>query len=297
VSVSGPSVSGGDPRPLLRAGFAGAVALPLVVTTVLLALPGPSPWWRSFDAGLWAAFVGVFGAVGAMLSVAWALECRVAVVVGLVVPIGAAAWPTLGFGEVPDAVSTLVGTAVVGVPALVLGVSLEYAARRSDRRLRPTRVEGVALVVGVVHLLAIDCLTATLEHRPFLPRPTEVVHVDVAGMALLAVVVGGAILLGGVPVVLGRRCRLVVPAGFVLLAFGWATYRTWLRSLGTLPPEGPGFGISPTPLTLYLWGGSLLVVAAMLLGGLEYTLRRRLGIAPPPAPWPDPPGGEEPRES
>ncbi|SDR43778.1 hypothetical protein [Natronobacterium texcoconense] len=264
---------------LLRAGFTGAVGLPLVVAAVFVALPEPSaiPWWRSFDAGLWARFVGLFGLVGVILGVAWTLECRIAFALGLVALVGAVAWPPLGFGELPNVVSTLVGTAVVGLPTLVLAVPLEYAARRSDRRLRPTRVEAVALVVGLVHLLVVNWLTATLENRLFLPRPSELAHADPAGLVALTVIAGGLILLGAVPVVLAWRLRLVTPAGFVLVAFGWATYRTWQLSLETLPPAGPGFGLVPTPLTLYLWGGSLLLVGAVLIGGLEYLFHRKRG--------------------
>lgn len=293
-----------DARRSVLAGSVGAIALPLVVAAVFVVAPDPSvvPWWRSFDAGLWVAFVGGFGLVGALLGVAWTLECRVALAVSLCAVVGAVAWPPLGFGESPNVVSTLTGTAVVGLPALVLAVPLEYAVGRSDRRFRPTRIEAVALAVGILHLLTVNWLTGTFENRPFLPGPGEIVRVEPVGLVALTVVAGGLVLLGAVPVVLAWRLRLVSPVGFVLVALTWVSYRTWRLALETLPPAGPGFGLVPTPLTLYLWGGSLLLVAAVLLGGLEYALRRRLGIAPPPSPLRSTPAAHtrettEPRES
>lgn len=265
-----------DLRSVLRYGLAGAVSLPIVVAAVFVALPESSglQWWRSFEHIQWLLFGGVFAVTGGILGVAWELECRISVGLGIVILVGSVAWPVVGFAEVPSVVSTLTGTAVVGLPALVLAVPLEYAARRTESRLQPTRVEAVALVGGVAHLLAVNWLTETLEHRPFLPESGELIQADLAGMGLFVVVVSGMILLGAVPVVLAWRARLVMPLVFVLSVLGWATYRTWLRSLETLPPDGPGFGLIPTPLTLYLWGGSLLLAGAVLIGGLEYLLRR-----------------------
>ena len=174
------------------------------------------------------------------------------------------------------------GTFGFVVPFAVVAIPVESVLRTDDRP-RPTRLEWLALAVGVGHLLAVDRLKTTLEHRPLLPPPTELAGVDPYGLALLVTFTVGLILLGAVPVVLAGRLRLLTPPAAVLVAFGWASYRTWLRSLETLPPAGPGFGISPTPLTLYAWGASVLLVGVLVLAGLEFLIRRTLGIAPPPS--------------
>ncbi len=269
---------------LVRAALLGAGTLLIVVAVAFSILPAgsPIPWWRQYDAATWLFFVGVFGIVGATLGVGWQQGCRVAVagIVGLLLVLSAV--PPIAFGEPPDSWFVLGGTAVVVVPFALVAVPLEYVLRAVDRP-RPTRVEWLALAVGVGHLLVVHWLKTTLEHRPLLPSPTELGAVDPYGLALLVTFTVGLVLLGAMPVVLAWRLRLLTPPTAVLVAFGWASYRTWLRSLETLPPAGPGFGISPTPLTLYAWGASVLLVGVLVLAGLEYLVRRTLGIAPPPS--------------
>ncbi|WP_255193355.1 hypothetical protein [Natronobeatus ordinarius] len=271
-------------RAVARAALLGAAGLLLVVAVAFSILPAGSPvsWWRQYDATTWLFFVGVFGFVGATLGVGWQQGCRVAAagIVGLLLVLPAV--PPIAFGESPDSWFVLGGTAVVVVPFALVAVPIEHVRRTADRS-RPTRLEWLALAVGVGHLLAVDRLKTALEHRPLLPPPTELGAVDPYGLALLIAFTVSLVLLGAVPVVLAGRLRLLTPPAAVLVAFGWASYRTWLRSLETLPPEGPGFGISPTPLTLYAWGASALLVGVLVLAGLEYLVRRTLGIAPPPS--------------
>ncbi|RQG95018.1 hypothetical protein [Natrarchaeobius oligotrophus] len=271
-------------RQLARAGLVGGVGLPVLVAVIFVLLPDSAviPWWQHFDVGLWLAFVLLFAFAGALLGIAWRVRCSVAVGLGLVALVGAVVWPILGFGEPPTVVFALGATAFVVVPLLVLAVPTEYLLRSPERNPPlPTRLEVVALLAGIGHLLAVHGLQTVLERRPLLPGSAELVRAEPTGLLVLAVIVMGLILLAAVPIVLATRVGLVSPVAIVLVAFGWATYRTWLLSLETLPPDGPGFGLLPTPLTLYAWGASVLLVVVVLAGGLEYLLCRPLGIGPP----------------
>ncbi|NGM68909.1 hypothetical protein G6M89_07775 [Natronolimnobius sp. AArcel1] len=146
----------------------------------------------------------------------------------------------------------------------------------NDRtRVIPTRIKAIALAVGVGHLLALVGVTAVLEGDPFGPTPNELLAADQYGILMFVVSVAGMILLGAIPAVLALRWRLVTPLGFVAIAFGWATYQTWLRSLESVP--GAGAGISPSHLSLYAFWSPLILVIALLCGGLEYVARRRFG--------------------
>ena len=230
-------------RALVRAALLGATGLLLVVAVAFSILPAgsPVPWWRQYDATTWPFFLGVFGVVGATLGVGWQQGCQIAAagIVGLLLVLPVV--PPVAFGEPPDFWFVLGGAAVVVVPFALVAVPLEYVCRTGDRS-RPTRLEWLALALGVGHLLAVDWLKTTLEHRPLLPPPTELGAVDPYGLALLIAFTVGLVLLGAVPVVLAGHLRLVIPSAAVLVALGWASYRTWLRSLETLPPAGPGSG-------------------------------------------------------
>ncbi|MEY7849347.1 hypothetical protein AB7C87_09120 [Natrarchaeobius sp. A-rgal3] len=274
-----------DRRALVRSVLTGGVLLPVLVALGFAILPDPSPqpWWEHFDIGLWVVFVALFAVVGALLATGWRLDCRIAVLAGCMALLGTAGWPIVAYGEPPDIVFTMGGTALVVGPLLALAVPVEYLVRTADDRRFSGRIEAFALAVGVVHLFAVDRLQAVLEGRPMFPSVSELPGIEPAGGLLLGVVSAGLVLLVAVPIVLTWRVRLVSPLGFVLAVFGWAAVRTWRLSLETLPPAGPGFGLLPTPLTLYVWGSSVLVVVAVLFGGLEYLLRRRLAVVPPPS--------------
>lgn len=269
---------------LLRTAFVGAAGLVTVAAVVFSILPNGSltRWWEGYDAVAGMLFLATFGVVGATLAVGWRRGCRLAAVgiAGLLLAL--VAFPAVAFDGRPDSRFVLGGTALVVVPFALVAVPLEHALRTTDRP-RPSRIEWVALAVGVGHLLAVHRLKAILERRPLFPSLAELGAVDGFGFAALVLFSVGLILLGAAPVVLAVRLRLVTPPTVVLGGLGWAACRTWLQSLETLPPTGPGFGISPTPLSLYAWGSSVLLAGVLAVAGLEYLARRTLGIAPPPS--------------
>ena len=195
---------------LARAALFGAASLVPIAAAVftLLSDGSPIPWWRRYDAGSWVGFLGTFGFVDATLGVGWQRGCRVAAIgiVGLVASL--VIWPPIALGESANPTFVLVGSATVVVPFAVVAIPTEYALRSADRP-RPTRVEWIALAPGVGHLLTVHWLTTTLQHRPLLPSPTGLLEalrepgaVDPAGLAALAAVVTGLVLLGSIPVVL-----------------------------------------------------------------------------------------------
>ncbi len=103
-------------------------------------------------------------------------------------------------------------------------------------------------------------MTAVLEAEPFGPTPSELFAADPFGILLFVVSVSGMILLGAIPAVLALRWRLATPLAFVAVAFGWATYQTWLRSLETTTTAAD---ISLTHLSLYaVWSPLLLAIAS-----------------------------------
>ncbi|THE65779.1 hypothetical protein D8Y22_06330 [Salinadaptatus halalkaliphilus] len=134
-------------RQLALGPLAGGVGLPVLVAVVfvLLADPTATPWWQRFDAGLWLGFGLCLGFAGVCLGTAWTGECRIAFGLGVAALVGVIVWPAIGFGESPDVVFALGGTAFVVLPLLVLAVPAEYLYRTNGReRLSPTRLEAIA---------------------------------------------------------------------------------------------------------------------------------------------------------
>lgn len=282
-------------RSSVGAAIAGALTLQILVSVAFLLLPSSSvqPWWRSFTAFTLVPFYVVIGAVGAVLAVSWRTNHRVTTVGVGACLVTVFLWPLLALDTGPDAVFLLVGTALVIIPVTVVVFPIEYLVRNADRsRWSPGSIEVGALLVGVGHLLLIHQLKTTLEGRPLLPLPigsggAPVGQLDPVAAAFVLLLSLGLILVAAVPLLIAIRIRLLVPAALVALVFGYATYATWRLSIETLPPAGPGFGISPTPLTLYAWGSSLLLVVAVAVAGAEYGVRHLTGIAPPRSPFSD----------
>jgi len=274
--VPGPSSDSTDPpQALVRAAVVGFLAFPLAVAAVFVVLPeqATSPWWQRFSPLLWVTFVGVFGLVGVELAAAWALECRITVVTTVLALAGVVAWLPLAFGEPPNIVFALGGTVLVVVPLLTISSALEYGLR-ADAYNPLGRLEVVSLLAGIAHLFVVDGLTRVLERRSLLPGVADLSRIEPIGVVVLAVVSTGLIFALAVPIVLAGRYRLGSPLAVVVVGFVCVSYWTWQLSLETLPPAGPGFGISPTPLTAYTWGSTVLVVVVLGCGGLEMFVRR-----------------------
>lgn len=95
------------------------------------------------------------------------------------------------------------------------------------------------------------------------------------GIVVAAYVCFGLVLLGGIPLVLLYRGRLVTPLAALVVLFSWASYETW-RSLEAARAVGadPGVSLRPDSAFFLFWFLPLGIV--LLLGGVEYALRTAL---------------------
>ena len=273
-----------SPHTIYRAIAIGAVGTPLLIAILFVLLPEPStvPWWERFDVRSWAVFVLVFGALGGLVAAGWTIGCRVTVGVTLGNLVLFFVLPPIAFDASFDVTFLQVWTMLVAIPVAAVFLPVEFALRYAEwSRLRPTRLDGLAVLGGVTHLLAVHVAGAAIHRNPLLPTLGSLLSYEPIGVALLALVVIGLVILGTVPLLAFFRVRLVSPILLLLAAFGWATYRTWLLAIETLPPAGPGFGISPTPLSLYVFGSSVLLLVTIAVGAIEYVVRRKLVIFPP----------------
>lgn len=86
-----------------------------------------------------------------------------------------------------------------------------------------------------------------------------------------AYVAVGAFCLGALPTALATAKRLVAPAFVVSILYGLSAYGTWSVYVATTTPPTP---VDPTPFGWFLIGWPVVAVAALLVGGVEFGLRR-----------------------
>lgn len=89
--------------------------------------------------------------------------------------------------------------------------------------------------------------------------------------AELAYLVVGAAALGALPAVLYTTKRLRSPTAVVTTLFTLTAYGTWSTYVAPTIPPAP---VDPTPFGWYLLGWPAVAAAALLVGGVEYGLRR-----------------------
>ncbi|SEO92897.1 hypothetical protein SAMN04487948_10831 [Halogranum amylolyticum] len=128
----------------------------------------------------------------------------------------------------------------------------------SRRPPSSTAAAGLVLLAALLHTVAAGVLwtwfgfdTGVAGDEPF-----------------FAYVAVGAVLLGALPAVAVATRRLRAPALVVAAAFTLSAYGTWSIVDSGLTP------VDPTPFGWYLLGWPLVAVAALLVGGGEYGLRR-----------------------
>lgn len=127
----------------------------------------------------------------------------------------------------------------------------------------------IGVVGGIGYALVALWVYAAIRGIPLgdlftLSRPGAVV--------VAAYVCIGLVVLGGVPLVLLYRSRLVTPLVGLVVLFSWASYRTW-QSLEAARAVGadPGVTLRPDSILFLFWFVPLGIV--LLLGGLEHALR------------------------
>jgi hypothetical protein len=143
---------------------------------------------------------------------------------------------------------------------------------RTAAWLTPSAIR-VGVIGGIGYALVALWMYAAIRGIPFgelftLSRPV--------GIVVAAYVCFGLVILGGVPLALLYRGRLVTPAAGLVVLFSWASYETW-RSLEAARAVGadPGVTLRPDTVFFLFWFVPLAIV--LLLGGVEYALRTALG--------------------
>lgn len=87
----------------------------------------------------------------------------------------------------------------------------------------------------------------------------------------LTYVAGGAFLLGVLPAALVTTKRLVSPVVLVSILYVLSAYGTWSVYVAPTTPPTP---VDPTPFGWFLIGWPVVAVTALLVGGVEFGLRR-----------------------
>lgn len=250
-----------------RLAVYGAVLGPILWTGYLLGLgvanlPRPVGFYPASPL-LWTLYIVPPSGVG--MLVGWGYD-RVHVT-ATIVPVIVALLPWTR----PLPVATLFGLNHHLLFALVFGLLLaavEYGARHPDL-LGPhltRRAIAIGLAFGVLHtVLAIWLRTVTFDLSWGLR--------SVFGLIIVAWMVLGALLVGGIPGWLLGRFSLVSPLFVVTGAFAWSALQTW-EYVQALRASGAAMGVAFTTFTFYLLVWFVVLAVAVLAGGLEYRVRR-----------------------
>lgn len=129
---------------------------------------------------------------------------------------------------------------------------------------------GLGLAGGIGHAVLALWLSTVVRGTSFAGRVPE----SPSGAVFVSITVAGLVLLGGIPLVLYVRRRLVAPLFGLLVLFAWAFYSSWhhfaeARATGATPIE-----IYADSLFGVLWIVPLAVV--VLLGLFEHAVRSRV---------------------
>jgi len=267
-------------RSAVRDLVLGALAAPLVVTALY--------WYGDFElvggptveTVLYVAVLVAFGVLFAFVAKERLWVTGLFGVALLFLP----ASPLLGGRSGPVFVSSLWDYFGFGLVSTLLLAGVEYPLRRPDgvRRVVTRRSLRVAGVAGVAHALLVVGLWVTLFRIPW-----ELF--TVFATTQLVWMVGGALLLAGVPAFLAVRLRLATPVVVVAGWLVWSAGTTWM-AVGAERPDGWLVTASPlnryviqgfVPLETYAVLWFLPLGAALAVGAIEYLLRRWLQVSPP----------------
>lgn len=249
-----------------RLALLGAVLGPFVWAAYLLVvgvgnLPEPFGFYPS-SLALWATFVLSAAGVGALVVG----SVNVHPVTGAIL----AAVVLLLPWTVPTPVTTLFLLNYHLLFVLVTGVVLwvvEYGIRNPDRvrEVATPRALRFGTAFGLGHLAVVVVLRTLVFDLGWGGG-------SLAAMLIVAWMLLGAVLVGGVPGVLLGRYGLVAPLGVLTSALAWSSYATWTY-LQELAASGAAMGIAFTEFTFYLVVWFVVLAAALLAGLIEYRFR------------------------
>lgn len=257
--------------------LAGAVALPVVVLAVLVALgynvAVPREALRGeAHPGQVLALLGALAAAGAVLGAAVERRYRVTAAVAVGYAAFAVRDPLFGPGPAGYTdVTAFAGDAVFLAVLSVLAFAATWVVANPSTvwAYATPRALRVAVVAGLAHLALAVVARGVLFGLPWGGR-------SLVAVGVRAWMVVGAFLLGAVPGFLAARERLATPALVVLAGFAWAFVETW-RLLDPLEPAGPALAAAITPISLYLVAWVVVVALASAVGLAERWLRRAFG--------------------
>ncbi len=254
-----------------RLALLGVVLGPFVWAAYLLVvgvenLPEPFGFYPSSIA-LWATFLLSAAGVGSL--VLWAARPLPVTAAVLAIVLALLPWTA------SPPVSTLFHLNYHLLFVLVAGVVLavvEYGFRNPDRIrgwLTPRAIR-YGTIIGLGHLGLVVVLRTFVFDLSWGGG-------SLPAMLMVAWMLVGAVLVGGVPGLLFGRYRLVAPLAVVITALAWSTYATWIY-LQELDASGAAMGIAFTEFTFYLVVWFVVLGAALLAGLLEYRVRYGRGV-------------------
>ena len=83
---------------------------------------------------------------------------------------------------------------------------------------------------------------------------------------------GGMFLFGAIPAYLSARYRVVSPVAVAVAIYGLGLATSWSALIDSA--QSAGAGITPTWFDFLLWFWPALLLVALLIGGIEYGIRR-----------------------
>ncbi|RQG86902.1 hypothetical protein EA462_14680 [Natrarchaeobius halalkaliphilus] len=261
-----PLVSPSDRSATLRTAALGSVSLPAIASIYFVAtgygLEGVVP-----PALLGVLLVGL----GAILGGAFAAGYPASVGLSLVALVVLGPLWFVPIERPLSAPSADVATGPV-LAVTILAVYLlaaEYGVRNRKRVFEwfTTRTLGVGLIGGGIHAVATIWMSAFVRQESI-----ELGAVTLVSAVTVLYGAGGLVALGAVASIALYRLRLVTPVVTLAALFSWTFYSTW-ESLETVRETGADPGISPRADTIYVVLWMVTLVAILVVGALEYSLR------------------------
>lgn len=273
-------------RPAVRRSLTAALLTPLAALLLLVPLGYGLRPLAEFTRGhepllgfVW--FAVPLAAFGAGVVVALQYGVRVTPVVSVLVLLYAASAGWMAGGP---AYRTLLDFNAAGTLLSVLALlafAAEYVVRDWSavrRSLSPGALRW-ALRVGVVHAVALVAVRIGVLSSIHGGATLDVLLGGLYPLVLVWTALG-AFVLGAVPTYLALRARLVTPAllvGVLSVALAVTTVRDELGRASSGAVRAAAF----TPLTGYLVGWFAVLALVLVVGFLEYVLRRQSGVYPP----------------
>jgi hypothetical protein len=273
-------------RPAVRRPLAAAFLTPPVALLLLVPLGYGLRPLAEFTRGhepllgfVWFALP--LAAFGAGVAVALRHGVRVTPVISVLALLYAASAGWMAGGPAYRTVLDFNAAGAVVSTLGLLACCAEYVARNWSavrRSLSPGALRW-ALRVGVVHAVALVAVRIGVLSSMYGGATLDVL---LGGLnpVVLAWTAFGAFVLGAVPAYLFFRSRLVTPASLVVVLSTLLSVTTVRDELGRAS-SGAVWAAAFTPLTGYLVGWFAVLALVLVVGSLEYALRRQSGIAPP----------------